>query len=835
MSGSNQSQPAENNVFNGVTEQADGARRGLGKIWQRAKEEFLPDVHTRDSNYAYKKLDADHNIRLLKIYCGESDAILQCRLIDRPLLATDIPLEKRQAYTALSYYWGTDDAKNKAIIFADDAMQKRISSYSDADVRKSMLQSSAFVWIQDNLNNALRQLRSTDEDVYVWADAICIRQKDNKEKTAQVAIMHEVYRQAKEVCIWLGEASTSDNENRETFDFLRKILDLKKLEEHVQGLQKYNAADMKACLNVTKLMKSDWFRRRWVIQELALATNAHVRRGDRGMNWTDFADSISFLMTKVKDIKHAYESRPQSYSLPAEESHLRSLEANAFGATRLITLMNRLFRKSNLKESQVQKRLLSLEQLVTSMLLAFEASKPKDTIFAVLQIAKDTTTFKSTKGQTISWILKLVVLVILGLLALTIDLVSWERRKSHLFVYQSNSSSAALCLSIQSSWISEVWIPVLIHIFVLLLCWSVFMYLFRWLGSDFIDLIVRDPTAPVVDERIQPKYEKPIIDVYGDFIDYCIETSQSLDILCRHWAPTKDKMPSWILPISGYAFNRDVEFPRRINGNRFVGESSERPFYAASGNTKPVYKFGKNRIVSIPEERGIEEASDDSQENEQEYADPLDDSHFELPPRFDGTLEVCGFVLGTIERTNEILGGVIGKTALETLGWSANERLPEEKIDQLWRTLVANRGPEGSNPPNWYRRVCLAWLERSIVHEGGDQFNTQEFNKVGDAPPLKVEFLERVQEVIWGRRCFRTSSKNGDSFVGLAPPETQEGDLICILLGCSVPVVLRKFESGFRFLGGCYVHGMMDGEAVDPKPKRTRTFTLRGDQVRSPR
>jgi len=42
------------------------------------------------------------------------------------------------------------------------------------------------------------------------------------------------------------------------------------------------------------------------------------------------------------------------------------------------------------------------------------------------------------------------------------------------------------------------------------------------------------------------------------------------------------------------------------------------------------------------------------------------------------------------------------------------------------------------------------------------------------------------------------------------------------LFGCSVPIILRKVSgdqnSQFKFIGGCYVHGVMDGEAISGKP-----------------
>ena len=59
-----------------------------------------------------------------------------------------------------------------------------------------------------------------------------------------------------------------------------------------------------------------------------------------------------------------------------------------------------------------------------------------------------------------------------------------------------------------------------------------------------------------------------------------------------------------------------------------------------------------------------------------------------------------------------------------------------------------------------------------------------------------------------------------ECLLGLAPDGAQEGDLICIIFGCSVPVVLRKIVSDemtgehyYELVGDCYIHGMMDGEA----------------------
>jgi hypothetical protein len=57
-----------------------------------------------------------------------------------------------------------------------------------------------------------------------------------------------------------------------------------------------------------------------------------------------------------------------------------------------------------------------------------------------------------------------------------------------------------------------------------------------------------------------------------------------------------------------------------------------------------------------------------------------------------------------------------------------------------------------------------------------------------------------------------------------------EGDMVCIVGGAQVPLILREENKGIlKFIGECYVHGIMDGEAVkDPKELQAnkRAFTV---------
>jgi hypothetical protein len=108
-----------------------------------------------------------------------------------------------------------------------------------------------------------------------------------------------------------------------------------------------------------------------------------------------------------------------------------------------------------------------------------------------------------------------------------------------------------------------------------------------------------------------------------------------------------------------------------------------------------------------------------------------------------------------------------------------------------------------------YKRAC-----KDVLKEKPGEVDIRSL--LSFSPPKIIhEFLKRVETVVWGRRLIKT----GEGRLGLVPRESKEGDLICILLGCSVPVVLGRIAeedrgAGVTLIGACYIHGMMQGKAL---------------------
>jgi hypothetical protein len=91
---------------------------------------------------------------------------------------------------------------------------------------------------------------------------------------------------------------------------------------------------------------------------------------------------------------------------------------------------------------------------------------------------------------------------------------------------------------------------------------------------------------------------------------------------------------------------------------------------------------------------------------------------------------------------------------------------------------------------------------------------------VQEAPESQTEYSETtnnffnlVMNTVVRRRFFVT--KQG--MLGLGPAAMNEGDVVGIVFGSSVPFLLRPSGDGvhFRLVGDCYVYEFMDGQAVE--------------------
>ncbi|KAF2131141.1 hypothetical protein P153DRAFT_313523, partial [Dothidotthia symphoricarpi CBS 119687] len=89
-------------------------------------------------------------------------------------------------------------------------------------------------------------------------------------------------------------------------------------------------------------------------------------------------------------------------------------------------------------------------------------------------------------------------------------------------------------------------------------------------------------------------------------------------------------------------------------------------------------------------------------------------------------------------------------------------------------------------------------------------------------------FLSRFHDTV--RKKPRRLMVTNEGIVGMAPCRSREGDAVCILFGCSIPLVLRQVGTpeAWQVIGEGYVHGHMNGEvAMLLKKEKKSTYRFR--------
>ncbi|KAF2159539.1 hypothetical protein M409DRAFT_60751 [Zasmidium cellare ATCC 36951] len=583
-------------------------------------------------------------------------------------------------------------------------------------------------------------------------------------------------------------------------------------------------------------MRRPWFNRRWIIQEIALAKEA-TRYCGEDVSWRDFADVISLFAYKKYELRQLFRESAAHRNHPDYLGDLSEL-----GAVRLVFASDNLFRKS--EQGKIMEHLFSLEAVMSSM-SAFEASDPHDILYAVLWLANDAHPVAKNATQVMG--LRPRNPPPSAVTSPTGSPTQASRNRKDSISDQNGTAESAGPSRLVTNGEKPLQRPVTFQDDVeskpqhlipeRMVEHRVHMRRLSTQGHDS-DISKKKIATQMLmnslkNRRIIVDYKKDVFQVCKDFLEFTVRKSRSLDMICRPWAPDDCHLPSWAPPLSKGAFSPGVKrVHRRVNADPLVGEPGiGSKLYRASSSLQ----------------------ADWSPKADHERA-----------------LNVKGFVLDSVfEKKSPAAAGIVPSEWMAAGGWDDVSTLPP---DSFWRTLVGNRNAYGQRPPSHWRRVCRDAFTRKPAR--GD-LNTSEIIMY-DCPSAVREFLERVQCMVWSRRLVVLT--NMPNALALVPINTKKGDLICILYGCSVPVVLRKYIGGvpatkqrtrcqhpdcptniphrhhrdvvihaqngdttvlkngkvvdeyYEFVGEAYVHGMMDGEAFHVKREKklvVESFELR--------
>jgi hypothetical protein len=221
------------------------------------------------------------------------------------------------------------------------------------------------------MDTILRQFRLQDRDRLLWIDAISIDQQNTKERGDQILKMAEIFHAARNVCIWLGPASTAE-ESDLAMEFIPTLRDFHEVERSVQDINSKSK-----WLALSRLMARDFFGRRWVVQEMALAKHATVHCGSRTVSWADFAHATSIFESSFAEL---------SESLGRHGTDQLG-DIHGPGASSMVRISSGIFRKT--ASGDIVDRCYDLETLLW-LLPMFAVTEPLDVIYSILNLGRDT-------------------------------------------------------------------------------------------------------------------------------------------------------------------------------------------------------------------------------------------------------------------------------------------------------------------------------------------------------------------------------------------------------------------------------------------------------------
>jgi len=125
-----------------------------------------------------------------------------------------------------------------------------------------------------------------------------------------------------------------------------------------------------------------------------------------------------------------------------------------------------------------------------------------------------------------------------------------------------------------------------------------------------------------------------------------------------------------------------------------------------------------------------------------------------------------------------------------------------EAVFALSDQLLSDSDMLRLDPPS--RSSTMASSMASLLEEEEEMVGGDEEEKTRLSAVLEAGLMMNR------RRLFLSNS----DLVGLAPWNSAEGDIVCVLLGCRFPVVLRRQEDHYVLIGEAYIDEYMNGEGM---------------------
>jgi hypothetical protein len=249
---------------------------------------------------------------------------------------------------------GSDGKECESRVKEEDSLKYMALSYTWGDPHPTftvLLDGIEFT-VRKNLYEALLHFRPTEGELVIWIDAICINQDDMQERESQVALMRDIYTEAKGVWAWLGPGDAAKSRSAFTFladlahreyddvqdDPLRANIARSETIEWVKLGATSNASIMR-WLDLADLLESPWFSRMWIIQEVVMGKNVTIISGSEATPFDEVVYYGAKFIEKYLSEVQLKISSARHYNHLAREFEKRA--ANVFSSAGYIAQIGR--------------------------------------------------------------------------------------------------------------------------------------------------------------------------------------------------------------------------------------------------------------------------------------------------------------------------------------------------------------------------------------------------------------------------------------------------------------------------------------------------------------
>ncbi|KAK5657875.1 hypothetical protein OQA88_2423 [Cercophora sp. LCS_1] len=316
------------------------------------------------------------------------------------------------------------------------------------------------------------------------------------------------------------------------------------------------------------------------------------------------------------------------------------------------------------------------------------------------------------------------------------------------------------------------------------LCFTYELHRARWqLASDPRDHIFallghpaaeKGPDAPFVP---QANYTKPVEQVFLDFTVNMLQRGDTLMILntVQHendqLSQHRRSLPTWV-----------TQWDSQNHLHNLLGDDT--CVYNPSGNTNSSLSFDDGNRILIIDGLIIDTIT--------QTTPPLQTADITLSSTT---------ILDIWESVPESFKGGLNTDAAYPEG--------EPALFAFLETLSAIKGPKGQPPVLKTQRLADG-ADFLVKAFGEDHAVSDDIRQMAESGNC-FKWMEKASG---GAKC-RTFARSQAGYYALCPPATRRGDKLCLLFGGKTMFCLRPDGDEYRFVGECYVHGLMDGEALE--------------------